>query len=366
MSSSVDAVVLGVGGVGASALMHLAKRGAQVVGFEQHGVAHDRGSSHGGTRVIRKAYGEGSAYVPLLVRAYELWRELERESGASLLHLVGCLNLGPREHAFIRGVIESARQHSLPHEVLDAVALRERFPVFQPAAGDVGVFESDAGLLAVEDCTRAHVKVAKANGAKLREERVEELVVERDSVVVNGVRARKLVVAAGAWLQSQKWFPELANKLTVRRQVQCWFPRVPSSNDLPCFIHLLDDGRSFYGLPAYGARGPKVCQHKDGQVTTADAVNRATSDADSDPVREYLRAHLPSLDAPPTERKTCLYSMTRDEHFLVGALPDSPVIVLGGFSGHGFKFASVLGEIAADLVGRGRCRFDLSLFNPLR
>jgi sarcosine oxidase len=360
---SADAVVLGVGGVGAAVLMHLAKRGLRVVGFEPHGVAHERGSSHGGTRVIRKAYGEGAAYVPLLQRAYELWRELERDSGAALLHLVGCLNLGPREHAFVRGVISSAERYGLPHEVLDAAAVRERFPVFRPRAGDVGVFERDAGLLAVEDCTRAHVNVAARHGAVLRAERVEELVVERDGVTVNGVRARKLVLSAGAWLQSQPWFPDLAARVVVRRQVQCWFP---GDATLPCFIHLFDDGRSFYGLPPFGGRGPKVCQHKGGEVTTADSVRRETTDADSDPVRAYLRAHLPSLDAAPTERQTCLYSMTRDEHFLVGALPDTPVVVLGGFSGHGFKFASVLGEIGADLVDRGSSRFDLSQFAPLR
>lgn len=344
--------------------MHLARRGLSVVGFEQHGLAHDRGSSHGGTRVIRKAYGEGAAYVPLLRRAYELWRELENESGTSLLHLVGCLNLGPREHPFVRGVISSAQKYELPHEVLEAAEVRARFPLFTPHDGDVGVFERDAGLLTVEDCTRAHVAVAHRHGAQLRSERVEELVIERDGVVVNGVRARKLVLSAGAWLQSQKWFPQLAAKIAVRRQVQCWFP--PASGELPCFIQLFDDGRSFYGLPAFGGRGPKICQHKDGEITTADDVTRETTDADSDAVRAYLRAHLPTLDAPPTERKTCLYSMTRDEHFLVGALPDFPVVVLGGFSGHGFKFASVLGEIGADLVQHGRSQFDLTTFEPLR
>lgn len=358
--------MLGVGGVGSSALMHLAKRGLGVVGFEQHGIAHDRGSSHGGTRVIRKAYGEGAAYVPLLQRAYELWRDLEKESGTSLLHLVGCLNLGPKEHAFVRGVIASAQKYGLPHEVLDAAEVRARFPLFNPNSGDVGVFERDAGLLTVEDCTRAHVSVAQKHGATLRNERVEELHVERDGVIVNGVRARKLVLSAGAWLHSQKWFPELASKITVRRQVQCWFPNSAPTATLPCFIHLFDDGRSFYGLPAFGGRGPKICQHKDGEVTTADTINRETTDADSDAVRAYLRSNLPRLDAPPTERKTCLYSMTRDEHFLLGVLPDSPVVVLGGFSGHGFKFASVLGELGADLVQHGRTAFELSTFSLAR
>lgn len=372
--SDLDAVVIGVGGVGSAALMHLARRGLKVVGFEQHATvedaSHELGSSHGGTRVIRKAYGEGGAYVPLLERAYELWRELERDSGTSLLHLVGCLNIGPPAHEFIRGVLASAREHRLPHEVLSGTELHARLPLFVPGKDDVAVFERDAGLLAVEACTRAHVRLALQAGAELRRERVLSVQLGRDEVTVTtaqgSLTAARVVVAAGPWWHTQPWLQELGSKLVVRRQVQCWFPEPPQPRAMPCFIHLVDATRSFYGLPAFGGLGPKVCQHKGGAVTTADAVERATSDADSDPVREYLRAHLPELDAPPQRRKTCLYTMTPDEHFLVGALPGKPVVVLGGFSGHGFKFASVLGEIAADLVQRGAGAFDLRAFDPLR
>lgn len=369
----IDVAVIGVGGIGSAALMHLARRGLNVVGFEQFGTdaapAHDRGASHGGTRVIRKAYGEGGAYVPLLERAYTLWRELERDSGMSLLHLVGCLNIGPPDHEFIRGVIASAQTHGLPHEVLSAPALRARFPLFNPHDSDVAVYERDAGLLAVEDCTRAHVQVALKHGATIRRERVLSVDLSADHATVTtstgSVRAARVVIAAGPWWHTQPWLRELGEKLVVRRQVQCWFPEPKVKRELPCFIHLVDT-RSFYGLPAFGGRGPKICQHKGGAITTADTIDRSTTDADSDSVREYLRAHLPELHAPPVERKTCLYSMTPDEHFLVGALPGKPVVVLGGFSGHGFKFASVLGEIAADLAQRGKSDFDLSQFDPLR
>jgi sarcosine oxidase len=369
--SIIDVAVIGVGGIGSSALMHLARRGLKVVGFEQFGSeedpSHDRGASHGGTRVIRKAYGEGGAYVPLLERAYTLWRELEKESGTSLLHLVGCLNIGPPEHEFIRGVIASARQHGLAHEVLSARELSARFPLFHVNERDVAVYEKDGGLLAVEDCTRAHVKVALRHGATIRREHVRSLELGNDHATINGsLKAKRVVIAAGPWWHTQPWLQELGSKLVIRRQVQCWFPEPQLERELPCFIHLVDATRSFYGLPSFGGRGPKVCQHKGGALTTADTVERATSDADSDAVREYLRRHLPELDAPPTERKTCLYSMTPDEHFLVGALPGKPVVALGGFSGHGFKFASVLGEIAADLVQRGRSEFDLTQFDPLR
>jgi sarcosine oxidase len=373
-AATIDVAVLGVGGIGASALMHLARRGLKVVGFEQHSTAtdasHDRGGSHGGTRVIRKAYGEGGAYVPLLERAYELWRELETESGTSLLHLVGCLNIGTPEHEFIRGVISSARAHHLPHEVLSGPELRARFPLFHPGRKDVAVFERDAGLLAVEDCTRAHVKVALQHGAQLRHERVISLELGPDAVTLTtehgSFKAARVVIAAGPWWHTQPWLQELGSKLVVRRQVQCWFPPPKVERELPCFIHFVDATRSFYGLPAFGGRGPKICQHKGGAITTPDTIERQTTDADSDPVREYLRTHLPELDAAPTERKTCLYSMTPDEHFLVGVLPGKPVVALGGFSGHGFKFASVLGEIAADLLQHGRSNFELSQFDPLR
>ncbi len=372
--NAVDVAVIGAGGVGSAALMHLARRKLSVVGFEQHAteadVSHDRGASHGGTRVIRKAYGEGGAYVPLLERAYVLWRELEKDSGKSLLHLVGCLNIGPPDHDFIRGVIASARAHHLPHEVLSAAELRARYPIFHPRQSDVAVFEQDAGLLAVEACTRAHVAVALRHGAQLRREQVLSLQLRKDEVTVTtaqgSLRARKVVIAAGPWWHTQPWLQELGSKLTIRRQVQCWFPSPPQPRELPCFIHMVDARRSFYGLPAFDGRGPKICQHKGGAITTADTIERLTTDADSDPVREYLRAHLPELDAPPEQRKTCLYSVTPDENFLVGALPGKPVVVLGGFSGHGFKFASALGEIAADLVERERTDFGLRLFDPLR
>jgi sarcosine oxidase len=380
MTRRHDVLVVGVGGMGAAALAHLADRGLSVVGVEQDEVPSARGSSAGETRVIRKAYAEDPRYVPLLVRAYALWRELEGRSGARLFERVGCLNLGPADHAAIRGVVESVSRHGLPHEVLDADGVRARFAVV-PRAGDVGVFEQDAGFLRVFACTEAHAQWARARGAELRTGvRVTEL-----DVRAGGVRARlddgtaieadHAVVSAGPWLASAPALRGVARALAlaVERQVQLWFapaaPEALAPPRLPAFIHFTDRG-AFYGIPpdpAHPSPAVKVCRHHGGEPTSADALDRAVRPADEADVRAYVRDHLPAADGPLVRAHVCMYTNTPDEHFVVGALPGTPhVVVLGGFSGHGYKMASVVGEIAADLVVAGRSAFDLGMFSPAR
>jgi sarcosine oxidase len=377
-----DVLVVGVGGMGAAALAHLAApaRGLAVVGVEQDEVPSARGSSAGETRVIRKAYAEDPRYVPLLVRAYDLWRELEARSGERLFERVGCLNLGPAEHAAIRGVVESVARHGLPHEVLDADGVRARFAVV-PRAGDVGVFEEDAGFLRVFACTQAHARWAVASGAELRTGvRVTELDVHASGVTARlddgtTIDAGHAVVSAGPWLASAPALRGVARalRLAVERQVQLWFdPAAPEAvrpPRLPAFIHFVEGG-AYYGIPpddAHPSPAVKVCRHHGGETTTADAVDRALRPADEADVRAYVRAHLPAADGPLVRSHVCMYTNTPDEHFVVGALPDAPhVVVLGGFSGHGYKMASVVGEIAADLVVSGRSAFDLGMFSPAR
>jgi len=379
VSARHDVLVLGLGGMGAAALAHLAARGLSAVGVDQDTPPSLRGSSVGETRVIRKAYAEDPRYVPLLVRSYELWRELEARSGRKLFTRVGCLNLGPSAHPAIRGVLESAERHGLPHRLLGDADLRARFSVV-PAPGDVGVFEEDAGYLAVEACTQAHLAWATARGAQLRRARVTALDVTRSSVTAtlddgSSLAADRAVVAAGPWLASAPAFHDLARELplVVERQVQLWFQpldreatRAPA---LPAFIHFVDGG-PFYGIPlddSHASPAVKVCRHHGGARTTADALDRAVTPQDESTVRGYLRAHLPAADGPLLRSRVCMYTNTPDEHFVVGALSRAPhVVVLGGFSGHGYKMAPVMGEIAADLVQRGRSEFDLGMFAPER
>jgi len=369
--TDADVIVLGVGGMGAAALAHLAGRGLRAIGIERDDVPSLRGSSVGQTRIIRKAYFEDARYVPLLHRAYELWRELD----ASLYVRTGCLNLGPPEHPDIRGVLDSVRTHGLPHERLDADDVRRRFPAFDPASGDVGVHEEDAGYLRVEASTEAHAARARASGAELRTRTiVRSVTIADDSVRVTldsggELTAKHLVVAAGAWLGTLAELATDLPALTVTRQVQLWFrpqnEELARAPTMPAFIHFVGE-RAFYGVPLTGS-GVKVCRHHGGEVTSADALDRALRPEDEHDVRGYIGAHLRNADGPLVHSQVCMYTSTPDHHFVVGLHPRwRHVVVLGGFSGHGYKMASVIGEIAADLVERGQSRHDIALFDPAR
>ena len=373
--------------MGAAALDHLAGRGAKVIGIEQDRVPSERGSSTGDTRVIRKAYFEDSRYVPLLERAYVLWRELEAHAGEPLLVTTGCMNLGPPEHPAVVGVRASAASHGLAHEVLDAAAIKQRFPAFAPRPNEVGVFEAEGGFLRVEACTRAHARRAVERGATLRTEtRVTALSLASGNAGAPGVRvtlddgtiieADRAVISAGAWVASAPALREVAAglPLVVQRQVQLWFrpldADVVSAARFPVFIHF-DGERVFYGLPLHGERGEepalKVCRHHGGEATTADTLDRVLRDDDVEQVRVWMRAHLPAGDGPLLRSRVCMYTSTPDGHFVVGALREHPqVVLLGGFSGHGYKMASVIGEIAADLTVSGKTSFDLGMFGPTR
>jgi sarcosine oxidase len=380
-------MVLGVGGMGAAALDHLAGRGARVIGIEQDQVPSERGSSSGDTRVIRKAYFEDPRYVPLLERAYVLWRELEAHAKEPLLEITGCINLGPPDHPAIVGVRESAHRHGLAHEVLDAAAVKARFPAFAPTANEVGVYEEEGGFLRVEACTRAHARRAVERGATLRTgTRVTALALGAGAGAGAGVRvtlddgtsieAERAVISAGAWLASAPALREVLGRLplVVQRQVQLWFrplqAGVVSPPSFPVFIHF-EGERAFYGVPLHGERGEepalKVCRHHGGEATSADALDRVLRDDDVAQVRAWMRAHLPAGDGPLLRSRVCMYTSTPDGHFVVGALREHPqVVLLGGFSGHGYKMASVIGEIAADLAMTGTTPFDLGLFDPAR
>lgn len=381
----VDVLVLGIGGMGAAALAHLTapRRGLRVLGVEQDLVPSARGSSTGHTRVIRKAYFEDPRYVPLLLRAYELWRELERESGQALLQITGCLNLGPPDHVAIRGVMDSVTQHHLPHALLSSTEIQARFPALVPAREDIGIFEEDGGFLRAEACTSAHAELARRRGAELRTSTAVEAV-EVDGRGVRAtlaggevVEASRLVVSGGPWLTGPV-LRELARdlpSLTVERQVQLWFspsrPELARAPSLPAFIHFTG-ARAYYGIPMEAPEqdtglGLKVCRHHGGEPTTPVDLDRTLRDADVADVRGYLKAHLPMADGPAVTSRVCMYTNTRDENFVVGLHPRWPhVVVLGGFSGHGYKMAAVMGEIAADLAQTGRCAFDLGMFDPRR
>ncbi|HKQ49064.1 MAG TPA: N-methyl-L-tryptophan oxidase [Phycisphaerae bacterium] len=373
MSKKYDAVVLGVGAMGSAACYHLARRGLSVLGIEQFEIGHDRGSSHGRTRVIRKAYFEDPRYVPLLHECYALWHELEAASGETLMQTTGCLNMGPAGHECILGVRESVERHELPHEFLAADEIRRRWSVFQPNEGDVGVFEADGGMLFPEKCVAAHVRLAEARGCRiLQRARVEGWSATPGGVVVQAggerFEARHLVITAGAWLPVIA--AQLGLPLIIERQVQAWFAPAEAEafavGRMPVFIHFLSD-RSYYGLPHVGDGAVKVARHHGGTATTADTADRTVSAADEADIRSYLLRHLPEADGKLLDAKVCLYTNTPDDHFIIDRHPrHENVSVAGGFSGHGFKFSGLVGRVLSDLIVDGRTASPIELFSIAR
>src|SRR5919112_2174833 len=373
-----DVIVAGLGGMGSSAAYHLAGRGERVLGLERHTPAHDKGSSHGQSRVIRLAYSENPAYVPLVIRAYELWERLERETGEDLMTITGGLMIGAPGSKFFEGSKQSAEMYDLPYKVLDATELKRRYPVFEPTPDTVAFFEKKAGFLKPEATVKAHLDRAASLGADLRFE--EEL--SSWEPTESGVRvetasgtyeAERLVVSAGAW--APRLLADLGLPLEVTRQLLFWFdpkdglePFLPDR--FPIFIWVPEDGNSFYAIPAHDGPdgGVKVAFFRaDGTPTDPESVDREVHDHELEFIRSYLRRYVPTLDGELLYAKTCMYTNTPDEHFVISTHPEYPqVAIAAGFSGHGFKFCGVVGEILADLVTKGETDHPIGLFSPTR
>lgn len=374
MSQSFDVIVLGVGGMGAAACFELARRGRRVLGLEQFKLAHDRGSSHGHTRIIRTAYAEGPAYVPLARRAFERWYELEQHTGRHLLTECPCLNAGPPGSEHVAGVRASVRTHNLVAEELTGDEINRRYPAFRLPADYTGIVERTAGFLYVEECVRAHIDAAASLGAEIRaEEPVRGWKVVGDGVEVttdrSTYRAAKLVVTAGAW--ATKLLADIGVPLRVMRQTLLWFGAGARSalvrrDRFPLFIADVPE-TPFYGLPAIDARGVKVARHYGSpELLGPEDVNWEVTDSDVSAMRPLIDTYLPGLGAF-TRGQVCMYTVTPDRHFVIDVHPAAPhVSVACGFSGHGFKFATVVGEILADLAERGATKHDIGIFSARR
>ena len=373
-----DVIVAGLGGMGSSAAYHLAGRGKRVLGLERHTPAHDRGSSHGQSRIIRQAYFEDPAYVPLLLRAYELWERLEEETGEDLMTLTGGLMIGPPDGHTFTGSKESADEYGLPYEVLEARELKRRYPVFEPTPGTVALFEEKAGFVRPEASVKAHLDRATSLGADLR---FEEEILSWEPTE-SGVRvetasgtyeAERLVVSAGAW--APKLLADLGLPLEVTRQILFWFDPKGGiepflADRFPIFIWEPEDGNSFYAIPAHDGPtgGVKVAFFRaDGKPADPETIDREVHDEEVEFIRGYLARYVPSLDGDFLYAKTCMYTNTPDEHFVISTHPEYPQISLAaGFSGHGYKFCSVVGEILADLATEGETSHPIDLFSPAR
>ena len=373
-----DAIVIGVGGMGSAAIYHLARRGCRVLGLEQFNIPHENGSSHGVNRIIRLAYAEHPDYVPLLRRAYELWRELGALSQERLLFVTGGVDAGVEGSSTIQGSLRACEVHDLPHEYLTAAELTRRFPGFRLPAGMVAVYQPDAGFLLSERCVVNHVQAALSSGAEVHaQEKVTHWEPADGGVSVLTSRgaywAKCLLITAGPWAASL--IPSLAEFAKPERQVLLWAqPLRPELFQLGAFpVFNLEarpgDGAGrFYGSPIHTVPGFKIGKyHHLRENTNPDRVDRTIHEKDEKVLREGIRRYFPDADGPTMALKTCLFTNSPDEHFIMGVHPEIPeVIVAAGFSGHGFKFCSVVGEIMADLALKGETRHGIELFMVAR
>jgi sarcosine oxidase len=367
-----DAIVVGLGAMGSATLYHLAQRRSRVLGLERFAPGHRWGSSHGDSRIIRETYFEHPLYVPLVRRAHELWRELERRSGESLMTITGGLMIGPADGVVVSGTLRSAAEHGLPHSILSALEVRERFPAFQLADDLVGVLDPRAGFLDPEACNRAHIKGALELGAEAHfNEPVIDWTVDGDGVRVTsasgGYSADKLVLSTGAW--NPGLIPDIDLPLVVERQAVFWLEPERDSFEydlgrLPIYAYEYSAGNICYGFPRL-PRGVKASVMHAGEIVSdPDNVNRAVDATEVNSLRVALKPILPALaEAPVTESDVCLFTNTPDHDFIIDFHPSLPqVLISSPCSGHGFKFSSAIGEIQADLLTTGKSAFDLAPF----
>ncbi len=382
MKKDFDVIVLGVGSMGSATCYNLAKRGLSVLGLEQFDIPHDQGSHAGQSRIIRKAYFEHPDYVPLLERAYHNWREIEKLTGSQLYFPTGLLYAGKRDQVLINGVRESAEKYNLNVEALSANQLKARFPQFQIPEGYEVLFEPDAGFVTPERAIIALVEQASTAGAHIHTNE-KTISWKKNGATITVVTSKniytckKLVITVGPW--AGKMIPRFSNQFKVTRQVISWMnPSQPQFFELgkfPCWM--IDDHTQpgmFYGFPIlpvskFGAPGGlKVAHHYPGLVSDPDQVNRLPSVEDETNLIAALNKFLPEGYSSTQVMKTCLYTNTPDENFILDFLPgnNQDVVIAAGFSGHGFKFVSVVGEILADLAMNGKSELSISFLNAQR
>ena len=354
-----DVLIIGTGAVGSAAMYYLAERGVNVVGLDRFPVAHDKGSSHGQTRIIRLAYFEHPNYVPLLRRSYELWKDLEEKSGNQLYSETGIIQIGPADGEIVTGVKASAQEHNLEIENLTASDVTSRYPGFMVPEGMEAVFEKRAGFLKVEQSIKAYINLALNYGAELH---TGVSVDNWKRISGNGIEvttsrgafsADNLIITAGAW--AKDLLRPLNLNLTVARKPLFWFESDRTYDieaGCPAFFYETPQG-SFYGFPSIDELGLKVAEHTSGDtVLDPLKVDRSLHKTDKAKIDGFIASHLSKMHNPRmTDHKICMYTRSEDEHFIVDSIPGSPhVNFVAGLSGHGFKMASVLGEIMADLA----------------
>lgn len=368
--------------MGASACYYLSKGGYKVLGIEQFDITHELGSHTGQSRIIRKAYFERPDYVPLLNKAYQNWKELENETGEQVYYPTGLVYFGDKDNEMIKGVKSSASLFNIPIGTLNAITATKGFPQFSISKDFEVLHEPEAGFLTPEKAVNLFAKQAVKNGARIHtNEKVIGWKKEGGHVTVttdkNTYQCNKLIICAGAW--AGKLIPSFKQTITVTRQFIAWM-KVKDENDFvlnkfPCWL-LADDKMPgcFYGFPVLpkekfgGPHGLKIAYHHPGIVSDPDKVNRIVTEEDLKPINYAINKYFPGKIESVIASKTCLYSYTPDENFIIDKLPgyEDKVVITCGFSGHGFKFASVMGEILADLATGGKSKLPIDFLTAKR
>ena len=369
MAQEFDCIVIGVGAMGSATLYNLAKRGRRVLGLEQFDIPHAEGSSHGVNRIIRLAYYEHPSYVPLLRRAYELWSEIESIAGEQLIYKTGSIDTAPAGHEVFEGSLESCLLHDIPHRVLNHAQINEQFPGYQLPVGHMGILQQDGGFVLSERSIVAYANAAMSEGAEIHAREV----VSGWEPDQGGVRiftdrgeytAERLIITAGAW--SSGLIPILEGLAVPERQVLAWLQPIDGSlytpEVFPVFNAYFDEGR-YYGFPVFGIPGFKVGRyHHLEEIIDLDSAIKTVNGEDEALLRSAVEKYFPKANGTTMTLKTCMFTNTPDEHFIVDSLPgNTQVVVAAGFSGHGFKFASVIGEILSDLAIKGETEHDIDL-----
>jgi sarcosine oxidase len=383
LSGPYDVAVVGLGASGGAALYTLARRGLKVIGLERASPGHDGGSSHGESRIIRLAYFEHPSYVRLAQAAYAGWRALEAACGQAVITVTGILEAGYPGSELVRASLGSAIEHGLSHEVLSARQVAGRYPAFQLPADWEAVVQPDGGILHADLAIRLHVEGARAAGAEVRERAVVAGLEPATSAIrlrlADGsvIEAGAVVVAAGAWMADLA--PDLALPLSLSRQAVAWFtPRQPELTGPDRFpVFLLDADADLasgagadviYGFPDFAGTGVKAASHVLGRpLASAGAARQDAGPEDAAPIARQLQRLIPAAAGPLRQTTTCIYTSTPDADFVVGAHPSDPrIVIASACSGHGFKFAPVMGEILADLAVHGATARDISRFSLSR
>ncbi len=368
--STYDAIIIGAGTMGSAAAYHLALRGQRVLVLEQYKAVHDLGSHTGYTRIIRHAYFESPDYVPLVLRSDELWQLLEKETGKQMLVRSGGIDVGPEQSTVFSGALKACIDHHLPYEHLRSKEASTRWPQFHIPDDWHICFDPMAGFLIVEICIRSHLELAQQYGAVLNEnESVEDIKFLGNSVQVQTSKASydagAVLVCGGAW--NTRLLADLSLPLQIQRQAIGWFPPNDSSAfdpaRFPVFLAETPAG-IFYGFPLYQHEGLKLARHGGGLLfNDPNDVPREFSDHDAVQLQSFLKNYLPEVSSQLLEGKVCLYTMTPDQHFIIDVHPEFPrCFIAAGFSGHGFKFAPVVGEILADLCLDGKTAHPIDGF----